>query len=192
VSVAHHDAHTNRRVMRLPTSWAGMSETALASVASRADGTFTPRLSCVLTGDGVDDVSGILEYVSWGRSLGFRRFIFRTCSEIPDGFKKSTSFSSYNDENGQRLDPLSREFERRTGAQLEFRQRKGDSKVDVYRWGGVTVDLDESGEELDPDSKIRRLNVMPNGVVYTSWIAADSNLFDDDQGRMELALAAGR
>ncbi|MFB6718601.1 radical SAM protein [Kribbella sp. NPDC056345] len=181
ISVAHHDPGVNRQVMALPRSWGGMSDAALSAVAECASDHFTPRLSCVLTEDGVSSVDDIIDYLTWGRRLGFRKFIFRTCSEIPDGFKKATDFSAYNDSNARSIEPISREFQDRLGAELVYRQRKSDSKVDVFKWEDVTVDIDESSEEEDPDPKIRRLNVMPDGVTYTSWISPTSNLFDDER-----------
>ncbi|MFL4910556.1 hypothetical protein ACJ6WF_47545 [Streptomyces sp. MMS24-I2-30] len=181
MSVAHHEAETNKRVMALPRTWDGKSDDALADIASRAGESFTPRLSCVMTDDGISSVTDMVTYLEWGYALGYRRFIFRTCSEIPDGFKKPTDYSVYNDRNARSIEPLSSEFQRLRDAELIFRQRKSDSKVDVFRWRDAVIDLDESSEELDPDGKIRRLNVMPDGVVYTSWISPTSNLFADDR-----------
>lgn len=189
VSVAHHETETNKRVMALPRTWNGMSDDALADIALRAGESFTPRLSCVMTEDGVSSVADVAEYLDWGYSLGYRRFIFRTCSEIPDGYKKPTDYSAYNDRNSRSIEPLSSEFQRLLGAELVFRQRKSDSKVDVFRWRDAVIDLDESSEELDPDDKIRRLNVMPDGVVYTSWISPTSNLFADDRPVVERSVA---
>lgn len=180
VSVAHHDPAINDLVMQFPRSWSGMTEDDLRRVTAHASDRFTPRLSCVLTDEGVTGVSDMLEYMRWGRSLGFRRFIFRSCSTIPDEYKKNTSFSTYNDANIRAIDTLSRELESKDGIDRIFRQRKSDSKVDVYQWGDVTFDVDESSEEVDPDAKIRRLNVMPDGVCYTSWIDPTSNLFIED------------
>ncbi|MEW2167478.1 radical SAM protein [Streptomyces sp. NPDC007084] len=189
VSVAHHDTETNKRVMALPRTWGGMSDDALADIASRADASFTPRLSCVMTHDGVSSVADMAAYLEWGYGLGYRRFIFRTCSDIPDGYKKPTDFSAYNDRNTRSIEPLSSEFQSLLDAELVFRQRKSDSKVDVFHWRDAVIDLDESSEELDPDDKIRRLNVMPDGVVYTSWISPTSNLFTDDRPVVERSVA---
>ncbi|MNV73408.1 hypothetical protein D3C71_1665550 [compost metagenome] len=50
----------------------------------------------------------------------------------------------------------------------------------VYKYKKeITVDIDASSEEPDPDNKIRRLIVMPNTVAYKSWIDPHSNLFED-------------
>lgn len=181
VSVAHFDAALNRKIMVLTKSWPGMSDDDLRAVASRGSGAFTPRLSCVMTNEGVHSVDQIFSYMEWGRDLGYRKFIFRTCSEIPDGFKKPTAFSEYNDANHFGLESTVAEVAARPGVELVYRQRKSDSKVDVFRWRDVTFDIDESSEEPDPDPKIRRLNVMPDGVTYISWIDPLATLFADER-----------
>lgn len=181
VSVAHYDTELNRQIMVLPRSWGGMDTDTLTAVADRTSSTFTPRLSCVMTHNGVNSVEGMFAYMEWGRAMGFRRFIFRTCSDIPDDFQKPTAFSRFNTDNYMAIDPLSEQILRRPGVELTYRQRKTDSKVDVFTWQGLTFDVDESSEEPDPDSKIRRINVMPDGIAYTSWIDPDQVLFSADR-----------
>ena len=180
VSVAHFDQERNREIMRLSKSWSGMDADGLRAIAESTGPTFTPRLSCVLTAEGVNDIESIFEYMNWGRRLGFRRFIFRTCSDIQDGYKKDTSYTAYNDDNLRSIEVLAERLALRDDVRLVYRQRKTDSKVDVYGWRDVTFDLDESAEEEDPDQKIRRVNLMTNGVAHTSWIDPLSVLFDDD------------
>ncbi|MGW0358953.1 radical SAM protein [Nocardia nova] len=189
VSVAHHEAARNRQIMKLPRAWSGMDEASLSAVADLRSSSFTPRLSCVITREGVADVDDIFAYLEWGRALGFQRFIFRTCSDIPDEFKKPTSFSAFNDDNRMSLEPLSAAIEARAGVRRVFRQRKSDSKVDVFEWGGITFDVDESGEEVDGDRKIRRLNLMPNGLTYTSWIDPLAVLFEDEMAAARESMA---
>jgi hypothetical protein len=165
-------------------NWSGMTEDGLREIAGYASDRFTPRLSCVMTHEGINSVPDILDYMRWGRSLGFRKFIFRTCSEIPEEFRKPTEYSVYNADNHLSIDRISEILDRSSDFERVYRQRKSDSKVDVYRWNDITFDVDESSEEPDPDRKIRRINVMPNGVAHTSWIDPLSVLFDDD---LELA-----
>jgi hypothetical protein len=184
VSVAHFDADRNRDIMVLPRSWPGMSRDELAAVAAERGRGFTPRLSCVMTKDGVRTTDDIFEYLDWGYGLGFRNFIFRTCSDIPSEYQKPTRYSAFNEDNRLTADSIAERLDRRGDVRRTYRQRKSDSKVDVYRWRDATFDVDESGEEPDPDPKIRRLNVMSNGAVHTSWIDPMSVLFDDD---LELA-----
>jgi molybdenum cofactor biosynthesis enzyme MoaA len=190
VSVAHFDTATNKEIMRLPKSWDGMSADALHSVAGLMSQRFSPRLSCVMTAEGVNDVASIFEYMRWGRELGFRRFIFRTCSQIQEGYKKDTSFTAFNDGNRMSVEQLAAQLARYGDIELAFRQRKSDSKVDVYRWGDMVFDVDESSEEEDPDGKIRRLIMMPNGAAYTSWIDPLAVLFDDDRATARKSMAA--
>ncbi|MEU9509343.1 radical SAM protein [Micromonospora sp. NPDC048170] len=187
VSVAHHDTETNQRIMAFGRGWSGMSEEMLRRVADFRSDRFQPRLSCVMTHDGVRTVEHILEYMKWGRELGFRNFIFRSCSEIPNEYQKPTAFSEYNDDNYIPIDPLVDELDAMNLFTKTYQQRKSDSKVDVYTWDDITFDIDESSEEPDPDRKIRRLNVMTNGVAHTSWIDPLSVLFEEDRHLAELA-----
>lgn len=183
ISLAHFDPTVNRRVMRFKTHWQGMEEDALRRIATRREnGRFSPRLSCVLTWEGIKNVQDILDYIAWGCSLGFKRFIFRSPSGIPSAFSKQTDFTLYNRENHIDIDPLTQYLAALPGWVETYTQHKSDSHVHVYRVDDdLTVDIDESSEEEDPDDKIRRLTVMPNGVVYKSWIDPFTYVFEDDQ-----------
>lgn len=199
ISVASHDPSANREIMRLTGSWTGMSEDDLRYVTSFSNEEFSPRLSCVLTEEGVRTAKDIDAYIGWGRELGFRRFIFRSCSQIPDEFVKETEFSEYNEASYIPIDPLVEKFRSNSMYRETFSQHKSDSHVHVFQGeDGVVVDIDASSEEVDPDPKIRRLNVMPDGVTYTSWIDPRSFLFPDESEtvlnslRRELPLLAGR
>lgn len=187
VSVAHFDQLQNESVMRFKRGWVSTSEDTLTEVASYRSGSFTPRLSCVMTNDGLHKVPDILQFVEWGRSLGYRNFIFRSCSAIPEEFQKPTAFSSFNNLNYIPIEPITEQLDQLPFLRRVYRQRKSDSKVDVYRWDDVTIDIDESSEEPDPDRKIRRLNVMTNGIAYTSWIDPLSVLFREDLTSAEVA-----
>jgi molybdenum cofactor biosynthesis enzyme MoaA len=189
ISIAHHEQAKNKEIMRLPKSWDGMQAEGLCAIAAYASARFTPRLSCVMTTEGVNDVDSMFDYMRWGRELGFRRFIFRTCSEIQPGYKKATGFTDYNDDNRMSVDTLADELARVEGVERTFRQRKSDSKVDVYRWRDLTFDVDESSEEEDPDEKVRRLILMPNQAAYTSWIDPMSVLFEDDMEAARRSMA---
>ncbi|WP_250404508.1 radical SAM protein [Streptomyces cellostaticus] len=185
LSIAHHETTTNRHIMRIKGRWGGMSEDDVRWVASHASDRFTPRLSCVLSSEGVHKLKDILEYIEWGVSLGIKKFIFRSCSQIPEPFQKGTAYSDYNEAEYIPIEPLVREFGMLDGVQETYTQHKSDSHVHVFQLGDdVTVDIDESSEEEDPDSKIRRINVMPDGVAYTSWIDPRSHLFADDATRV--------
>jgi hypothetical protein len=189
LSVAHYDPDLNHLVMRHKGSWRGITDDELRSLAARANGRFNPRLSCVLTHEGVRDLDGILRYIEWGVGLGFKRFIFRSCSGIPDAYRKPTDYSDYNAGNYIPIEPIVDEMRKLPDVEERFAQHKSDSHVHVFGIGDVSVDIDESSEEPDPDPKIRRLNVMPNQVVYTSWIDPLATLFPEDR---EVAFVAAQ
>ncbi|WP_432151771.1 radical SAM protein [Streptomyces sp. bgisy029] len=199
LSVAHHEAEANRRLMRIKGNWGGMSDDDIRWVAGHASEQFTPRLSCVLSSEGVQKLDDILGYVEWGAALGIKKFIFRSCSQIPEPFQKATEYSDFNEAEYIPIEPLVQEMRALDGVRETYTQHKSDSHVHVFQLpGGITVDIDESSEEEDPDPKIRRLNVMPDGVAYTSWIDPRSHLFPDDADqvsttiRRELPLLAAR
>ncbi|WP_350352835.1 radical SAM protein [Microbacterium sp. A8/3-1] len=187
VSVAHFDQDANAAVMRFKKGWQFTPTDVLSRIASLASDRFTPRLSCVMTHSGVATVEDMLEYMRWGRQIGYRKFIFRTCSSIPEDFRKVTEYSEFNAENYLAIDDISSALDRLPGFERTFRQRKSDSNVDSYVWGDISFDVDESSEEVDPDAKVRRINVMPTGVAYTSWIDPLAVLFDDDLASAERA-----
>ncbi|MGP3928817.1 radical SAM protein [Nonomuraea sp. KM88] len=181
VSVAHFDPDLNAAIMRFGPSWNGMTDADHRNVTQRGSTHFTPRLSCVMTPEGVSTVPDMFSYMEWGRELGYRRFIFRSCSEIPEAFRKSTDYSVYNAEGHIPIDSLVAELDQMPELEKTFVQRKSDSKVDCYRWGDIDFDVDESSEEPNPDRKVRRLNVMPNGVSYVCWIDPLAVLFEDER-----------
>jgi molybdenum cofactor biosynthesis enzyme MoaA len=189
LSVAHYDPDINHAVMRHKGSWHGITPDELHEIALRAGETFNPRLSCVLTHDGLHSIDDMLRYIDWGVSLGIKRFIFRSCAGIPERYRKPTDYAEYNADNYVPIDPIVETLSRRPDVRETYAQHKSDSHVHVLRIGDVSVDVDESSEEPDSDPKIRRLNVMPNQVVYTSWIDPLATLFPEDR---PLALAAAR
>ena len=181
VSVAHHDSVVNAVVMRFKGTWKGLDNDALRLIGSHRSKQFSPRLSCVLTHESVHDLEGMRRYIDWGLELGFRKFIFRSCSGIPEIYRRSTDYAVFNAANYIPIDPITKLIDSDGSFEQTFEQHKSDSHVHVYRYlDSATVDIDESSEEADPDPKVRRLNVMPNGVAYTSWIDPTSVLFDDD------------
>ena len=181
VSVAHHAPVVKRQIMRFGPTWSGMTEDDLRYVTDRASPRFTPRLSCVMTPEGIITVADIFEFMEWGRELGYRRFIFRSCSEIPEEFRKPTDYAVYNSSSHIGIDDIVADLDRRPGLEKTFAQRKSDSKVDTYRWRDISFDIDESSEEPNPDRKIRRVNVMPDGVAYVCWIDPLAVLFEDER-----------
>lgn len=185
LSVAHYDTKANRELMRFGRAWDVLPPSTLEEIATYRSPDFTPRLSCVMTSDGVCTVDGILEYITWGRAMGYRHFIFRSCSEIPEEYQKPTAFSEFNNVNFIPIEPISQALREMPFLEHIYSQRKSDSKVDVFRWSDVTFDVDESSEEPDPDRKIRRLNVMTNGITHTSWIDPLSVLFEEDRAKAE-------
>jgi molybdenum cofactor biosynthesis enzyme MoaA len=189
VSVAHQDPDRNHDIMRHKGTWRGIADHDLEQIARRASDTFQPRLSCVLTEDGVRDTDDVRRYIEWGAALGYKRFIFRSCSGIPEEYRKATSYATYNASNAVNIDRIVDDLLSSSGVRETFAQHKSDSHVHTLALGDVSIDIDESSEEPDSDAKIRRLNVMPNQIAYTSWIDPLATLFPDDREQAMVAAA---
>ncbi len=181
LSVAHHERSANERVMRNGTRWGGLDDEVIrAVVAIGNEHDISIRLSCVMTKIGVRSVQDIDDYLAWGCSLGIKNFIFRSCSPIPAVYRQKTSFSRFNVENWIDVRPIIQAFADRAEWTRIFAQEKTDSFVHVFRRkDGTVADFDESSEEADPDPKVRRLILMPDGYTYTSWIDERARLFEN-------------
>lgn len=179
LSVAHPDPATNEIVMR-NGKWPGLNDrgiSAIAEICNRRG--ISIRLSCVMTHESIRSLSDIDQYIAWGKRLGIKKFIFRAASVIPREFSLDTNFTQYNQYNWIDLRPIVKEFRNRKDWELVFFQDKTDSYLHVFKSrDGVLIDIDESSEEIDPDPKIRRLILMPDGELYTSWLDDKAKLFD--------------
>ena len=183
LSIAHYDLQKNREIMVLH-GWAGFSKDDIQRVVLETSNAISVRLSCFLTPEGVWTVDDILCYIRWGESLGVNKFIIRSGSTILDEYSKDTSYTVYNKESIVDIDPLVKELLSNHGFKQIFEQHKSDSHVHVLKRNNTIVDIDHSSEELDPDRKIRRFVLMPNGVCYVSWIDQTKTLFDEDRQRI--------
>jgi hypothetical protein len=133
-----------------------------------------------MTRIGVASIKDLDDYLAWGSSLGVTKFIFRTCSPIPTEYSQQSGFSTFNKENWINIRPIIEEFLTRTEWTRIFSQEKTDSFLHVFRSErGTIIDLDESSEEIDPDPKVRRLILMPDGHTYTSWLDNRARLFEN-------------
>jgi len=180
LSVAHFDTEINREIMRFNGRWKGLTESDIEEIVRVSGQDTSVRLSCVLTAKGIKTVDDIINYVKWGRSLGIKRFIFRSPSWIPSDFSKETPVTRYNRLNHVNIDPITNILDTHPDFKIKFTEHKTDSHVHVYTYDNeITIDIDASSEEPDPDIKIRRLIVMANQVPYTSWIDPYSYLFEE-------------
>jgi len=128
---------------------------------------------------GIDNFEEISKYLEYGISLGFSNFIFRAGSGIPGEFAKTTKFTDVNASASIDIDEMTKRMAE-LGYKDIFSLHKTDAHLHVMKLGNVTVILDMSSEEEDPDQKIRRVIHMTNGVAYKSWIDPSQLLFDSD------------
>ncbi|HDR7544572.1 radical SAM protein [Bacillus sp. CH_442] len=190
LSIAHNNHDINQEIMRFNGRWKGLTESDIDNIINISNNELSIRMSCVLTSKGVKSVDDMLRYIEWGRSLGVKRFIFRSPSWIPSEYAKETAVTRYNRLNHVNIDPITDALDKHPDFKIKFSEHKTDSHVHVYTYNNdVTIDIDASSEEPDPDNKIRRIIVMANQVPYTSWINPHSYLFDNHQ---EIAMNAAR
>jgi len=168
ISLAHYDLEINREIMGFRGPYQGLTEEELKYVASLDATNFSPRLSCFLAEDGISNTDDILHYIDFGETNGFNKFIFRAGTQIPPEYAAQGSFAGYNAKSIVDIDVIVNELLSKHGYKEAFSLHKSDSHVHVLRKGRTILDFDQSTEETDKDSKIRRIIFMPNGVALTS------------------------
>ena len=182
ISIAHFDQSANGQIMVLDGGYRGLTDEDLRELSERCrERNVSLRLSCVLTSDGIRTVDDIAQYMSWGESLGIRRFVFRAAARIPSVFSLRTKEAAYNRSQALDIKPMVEAIGSWPEMHETFQEHKTDSHLHVFSRGTTVVDFDASSEEIDPpDRKIRRLNLMPNEVLYSSWLDPRSVIFEED------------
>lgn len=180
LSLAHYDKEQNAKIMKFRSQYNGLEDEQMAKLASLKSVGFSPRLSCFMSRDGIRNIDEIMKYIDFGVKHGFSRFIFRSGTNIPDEFAKESEYTKHNNESVINIDPMVESLVKDHGFTQSFALHKSDTHIHVLKKGNLTVDFDQSSEELDPDPKIRRLIYMPNHVTYSSWIDPSSLVFTAD------------
>lgn len=163
ISLASNVSDVNRMIMKLDTK--GKVEELLHHGIPEG---LKIRLSCFICELGIYTFDQMLGYIKWGIKLGVKNFIFRM-----------TDNSNENVIQRRMLEYV-KEFLKK-GYHLTFSHQKSDSYIYEFESVGCRVALNYATEEPDPDQKIRRLIVMPDEVIYTSWIFPVSYLFKEDK-----------
>ena len=173
ISVAHMNPDINAKIM----NYEGLNYEVVKKIIETG---IDVRFSCYLDNNGSKDLEEFNKYLEKGIELGVKRFIFRLSSGIPRCYELDNSFSQNN--RNVTVDVLTYvEFLKSKGFIVKYFQKKSDSHLYMLEKGDIKVDVDRSLEEIDPDSKIRRIIYMPNNYTYTSWIDSTSFLFNDDK-----------
>jgi GTP 3',8-cyclase len=159
ISRAHPDQERNGRIMLLPDQLP-LQGLGRVVASARAKGT-RPRLSCVLLSDGVSDVEGILEYLSFARELGIDNVIFRQLMRTDPLTHERNFVVRYSDRKRVLLEPLLDRLS--ADARFEFRKQIVGYYyyVEVWRWRGVDVVFEEA--DL---AQLERTKVAMPGVVH--------------------------
>lgn len=171
LSIAHYDRKINKEIMGLSDVFETLKESDIKKIA----GIISLRLSCFLTKEGISTPNDALSYVEWGRKLGVKKFIFRSAANIPSDESKDTNQTEYNSENRMMIGSYVKLFTE-NGFNIDYSHLKSDSHIYILKKDDLIVDFSASGEEIDPDDRIRRLILMQDNKLYTSWINCSSEL----------------
>lgn len=179
ISVAHPDRERNVQLMRLPSALRTEQLCEVAHLA-RSAGTRV-RLSCVLLGEGVGTLEGMIEYLQFAQSLGIDNVIFRQLMKSDPATHVENSVVSYSDAQRVMLDPI---LERVGDAGFTFvRQIVGYYYyVEVWRWCGMDVVFEEADlGQLEVVKRrdswvVQELVFHPDGVLCSTWQPWDGRL----------------
>jgi GTP 3',8-cyclase len=166
LSVAHPDPAQSARLMRLPRVLE-LGELREIVRRARLQGV-RPRLSCVLLRDGVCDLTGILGYLWFARSLGVDNVIFRQLMRA-DPMRHADSFVvRYCDAKRVLLEPLLDRLGQAPGFTF-VRQIVGYYYyVEIWRWRGMDVAFEEADLAQLEQSKSARPDLIHELVFHPS------------------------
>jgi molybdenum cofactor biosynthesis enzyme MoaA len=192
----------NARLMQLDRA---PDRAALAEIVARAvRGGTRPRLSCVLLRDGIADLDGVLEYLANAESLGVDNVVFRqlmTTEKRGPGSgvrgpapthpaaddhrplrSQTEEVVGYSDAQRVLLRPLLAQLRGRRDFSLQTRVRGYYYEVEVWRWRGIDVVLEEASlawlaasRQLWPEL-VFELVFHPSAVLCSTWQPWDGML----------------
>lgn len=182
LSLAHYDFRTNWDLMWFKWKFKWLNTEQIKYLWDTWNKVST-RLSCFLNKNWIFTNNDVEEYISFGVNCGIRNFIFRVWWETDIAFLKDTKYVDFWNENKLNLDDIVKYFIS-IWYKEKFSLHKSDLHVHVLEKDWITIDFEESSEEVDQDDKIRRINYFWNWITYTSWIDPSSILFDSDKEKV--------
>lgn len=185
----------NARLMQLDRA---PNRAALAEIVARSvRGGARPRLSCVLLRDGIADLDGVLAYLTFAEILGVDNVVFRQLMTpekrgpvsgvrgpapthpVADGPRPPRSQTEevigYSDAQRVLLRPLLAQLRGRRDFTFQRRVRGYYYEVEVWRWRGIDVVLEEASLAWLAASRQRwpdlvfELVFHPNAVLCSTW-----------------------
>ncbi len=186
ISRAHHETEKCNKIMNYNKSLTlGQLKDVIRS--TKKEGTRV-RLSCILCADGVNDINGIVEYLSFAEEIGVDNVVFRQLMGADLNTQISGDVALYNSKKKIMLEPLLDIISR--NKEFEFiKQVIGYYYyVEIWKWHAVDVVFEEASllhlEETKrsmPDT-IHEFIFHPNGILATTWQPWDGiinlNLFE--------------
>lgn len=165
ISIAHYDFDLNKTIMKFNGNYQGLKDKDIKTINS----VIPIRLSCFLLKEGISSPSEAIKYYLWGRSVNVKKYVFRNAALIPKELTVDNDTAEYNKENRIKQGKYVKAFIRK-GFRISYSHLKSDSYLYILNHDDICIDFSSSGEELDKDYKIRRLILMQDGKLYTSWV----------------------
>lgn len=173
VSRAHPDTAESARLMALPDP---LPLDGLREVVRRVQDRGTRvRLSCVLLKSAIEDLEGLLDYVSFARSIGVAEVIFRQLMRTDPSTHAPNAVVRFSDARRAPLEPLLDAVSRHPRFAF-VRQIVGYYYyVEVWRFGTTSVVFEEADLANLENVKralpgaVHELVFHPNGRLASTW-----------------------
>lgn len=163
ISLASHKPEINKKIMNIE-SYEKVDEILSQNIC----GQISVRLSCYVCDIGIRTFRDMKAYIKWGEERNVNNFIFRMERKHEE----------------ERIEKNMLDFVKnflKEGFRITFSHHKSDSYIYELKNSKSIITLNYAMEEEEDDKKIRRLIVMPDGIVYSSWINPASYLFPDEK-----------
>lgn len=166
ISLVHYCLEKNRKIMNLDID--------IFQILEQMKEQVNTRLSCYLDEAGIK-LEDVCKYIDMGLRYNVKEYIFRFSTDIPEDACLDSACTRNNKLAEQDIDMYAKVLQD-YGFVIDVYEKKTDSIIYILRRDDIKVDLSKSGEENDPDKKIRRVLYMPDDKTYYSWINLDSKL----------------
>ena len=160
ISRAHNDDIKNSSLMRLPQY--DLEGTMEAILRNELD----PKLSCLLSKEGVSSDEDIINYIEAVKALGGRKVIFRELLSVND----DSEYGKWANTNYTSVTNVSKLMER-----LGVPQFRGLWQQIIWDYKGTAVTIWPDGSRKDTINK-GDLIYMPDNHLYSSWIHRSSRI----------------
>lgn len=184
----HHEAQVNQRIMRFSSQNPIASNGALAQVIEQYRNACPIKLICVVQKGGVDDLDGLLAYLSWAKNLGIRQVVFRELAQLDNTYRQNATWR-YVNESRISVASLFKQFAYWVASQSTL---KAKQLTNGYYFSNVIVecngleitfegsDYRQMHEKHSTDA-VYKLVYHANGNLCADWSPARNVIFSTNQ-----------